>query len=92
MTTKSKRELSSQIKRILKEYKFYRSGGSWNESTLHIGIQPNDKFRPDFSNEDASNRFRAIIKQIKAIKKVKTTKSRDWCSGWYVMAGIEIIL
>ena len=90
MTPKAKREISSQISQILKENQFYRLDGKWNTDTLHIGIQPNGLFSPDFSNEVAETNFRKIIKQIKTISNVKKAKSDDWCSGWKVLSGIKI--
>ena len=90
MTTLSKRELSSQINRILKENSFYRLGGSWNSTTLHIGIQPNGLLSPDFSNEVAGTNFKKVIKQIKTIQNVKKVESSDWCFGWKVLSGIKI--
>ena len=92
MTTKSKRELSSQINRILKENQFYRLAGGWYASTLHIGIQPLGLFESGFNYEGTLKKYKKVLRQIKAIKNVKAAKSKDWYSGWSSCAGIEIIL
>lgn len=91
MTTKAKRTVSAQVNKILKENGFYRLGGGWKEGILHIGVQPVGKFDPNFSHEVANERYKACIKQIKALPDVQKTKAREWHFGWNSMAGIEII-
>ena len=88
MNTKAKLKISLEINRILKENKFYRIGGKWKGSNLHIGVQPDGLFSDKFDNKVANLNFDKAIKHIKKLPKVQYVAELEWLVGWKDYSGI----